>query len=120
MSSESEGEDIYITFILKSLLLIRPTAYSNIALDPHNTAGVEHGVALPDHGHDLVPGTLCNDRKFPEEEEGLMLVTFIESEREGEEDMAWDGMLHTESGAGGVHRVVDPGFGEEALDVGDF
>jgi hypothetical protein len=34
--------------------------------------------------------------------------------------MGWDGMLHTESGAGGVHRVVDPGFGEEALDVGDF
>jgi hypothetical protein len=44
-----------LDLILKPLLLICPRPNPDITLNPDNTILVQHGVALPNDPHDIVP-----------------------------------------------------------------
>jgi hypothetical protein len=44
-----------LDLVLEPLLLIRPGPDPDIALDPDNAILVQHGVALPNNPHDIVP-----------------------------------------------------------------
>jgi hypothetical protein len=44
--------------VLSRLLLIRPRTHSDITLNPHNAILMQHGVALPNDSHDIVPWAL--------------------------------------------------------------
>ena len=47
-----------LNLVLEPLLLIRPTSDPDITLDPHNAILVQHGMALPDDSHHVVPRAL--------------------------------------------------------------
>ena len=44
--------------VVKALLLVGSTADADIALDAHDSIGVQHGMTLPDYAHAFFPCTL--------------------------------------------------------------
>jgi hypothetical protein len=107
-----------LTFIPKRLPLVRPTTNANVALNTHDAARVEHRMALPDDGHDLLPGALYNTT--PPVPRGRCQFSVSVSCPNTHMSRLDGGCGRTESGPGGVHGVGNSGLGEEALYVGDF
>lgn len=91
-------------FVFGRLLLVRPAAYADIALDSHHAVGVEHAVRLSDYAHYFVPGSFC----------GWALV---KRSRFGHDDHI---AALTKCCSGAVHGIFHVAFFEEALDGGDF